>query len=155
MSAIDDMTEVNITRIISAPRDAVYKAWTNAGQLSRWWGPKDFTNPVCEIDVRESGKIHIDMRDPDGKMHPMDGTFHDIIDPSVLVFTTSAFKDADGKHQLETVNTITFNEENHATSLNVRAVVIRANGEAKAAIEGMEEGWSQSLDRLEQMFRQD
>ena len=44
--------EITITRMFDAPRAAVFRAWTDAGQLAQWWGPKGFTNPVCEIDVR-------------------------------------------------------------------------------------------------------
>ena len=43
--------ELTITRLFAAPRELVFRAWTDPQQLARWWGPKDFTNPVCEVDA--------------------------------------------------------------------------------------------------------
>ena len=57
--------EVTITRVFDAPRATVFRAWTDADRLARWWGPKGFTNPVCEIDARVGGAIRIHMRRPD------------------------------------------------------------------------------------------
>jgi len=57
--------EVTITRVFDAPCATVFRAWTEADRLARWWGPKGFTNPVCEIDARVGGAIRIHMRSPD------------------------------------------------------------------------------------------
>ena len=51
-----------IKRVFNAPRTLVFKAWTDPKQLVQWWGPKDFTNPVCEVDVRSGGTMSIHMR---------------------------------------------------------------------------------------------
>lgn len=152
MSGDDNLIEVNITRVLNAPRSVVFKAWTNAEMLAKWWGPKDFTSRVSHIELKDGGKMHIDMKGPDGVIYPMEGALHDIIEPSLLVFTTTGFKDANGKPQLETLNTITFNEENYNTLLNLRAVVIRAEEEATETVKGMEAGWNQSLDKLAAIF---
>jgi uncharacterized protein YndB with AHSA1/START domain len=61
-----------MTRVFDAPRELVFKAWTEPERLKRWWGPKGFTNPVCEVDVRPGGAIRIDMRAPDGVVYPLD-----------------------------------------------------------------------------------
>ena len=55
-----------LTRLIGAPRERVWKAWTDPKQFAKWWGPHHFTCPVCEIDVRPGGKIYLHMKDPDG-----------------------------------------------------------------------------------------
>jgi len=47
--------ELVITRIVDAPRQVVFTAWTDPERLKYWWGPKDFTNPVCELDDRHEG----------------------------------------------------------------------------------------------------
>lgn len=70
-SVIDELV---LTRTFDAPRELVFKAWTDAKQLAEWWGPKGFTNPVCDIDVRPGGAIRIDMTGPDGTVYPMGGT---------------------------------------------------------------------------------
>jgi uncharacterized protein YndB with AHSA1/START domain len=57
-----------VTRVFKAPRTLVFKAWTDPKHLVQWWGPKDFTNPVCEVDVWSGGTMRIHMRDPDGAL---------------------------------------------------------------------------------------
>jgi uncharacterized protein YndB with AHSA1/START domain len=56
--------ELILTRILGAPRSLVFRAWTDPKHLARWWGPRGFSNPVCELDVRPGGLIRIDMRGP-------------------------------------------------------------------------------------------
>ena len=48
-----------MTRTFNAPRQVVFQAWTDPERLKRWWGPKHFTNPVCELDLRPGGAIHM------------------------------------------------------------------------------------------------
>ncbi len=50
-----------ITRVFNAPREIVWKAWTDPKQMAKWWGPHEFTNPVCKMDVRPGGEILIHM----------------------------------------------------------------------------------------------
>ena len=92
---------------ISAPPEVVFRAWTDAKQLAEWWGPKGFTNPVCEVDTRLGGAIHIHMRAPDGMVYPMTGRFMEIDRPHRLVFTTAAI-DSEGRPMFEVLNTVIF-----------------------------------------------
>lgn len=140
--------ELVITRVFDAPRSRVFNAWTVQKDLAQWWGPKGFTNPVCELDVRPGGGIRIDMTGPDGVVYPMKGAFHEIAPAERLVVTTSAFEDEEGNPLLEVLNTVTFAEHNRKTKLTLQAVVVKSAPEVEAALDGMEEGWSQSLDRL-------
>src|SRR5438552_10577117 len=55
------------TRIFDAPRERVYKAWTDPKQLAQWFPPEGFTAPVCQLDVRVGGAIRIDMKGPEGE----------------------------------------------------------------------------------------
>lgn len=88
--------EVTITRIFDAPPELVFKAWTDPTLVAQWWGPKGFTNAVCEFNVLPGGSIRIDMRGPDGVVYPMKGIFHEIVKPERIVLTTSAFEDKEG-----------------------------------------------------------
>ncbi len=117
--------ELFITRIFNAPRNIVFKAWADTKHMAQWWGPKDFTNPVCELDVHPGGSIRIDMTGPDGVVYPMGGTFHEIIEPERLVFTSTAFENEEDNWQLEALNTVTFTEQNGKTKLTLHAVVIK------------------------------
>ncbi len=137
-----------LSRVFDAPRDLVFKAWTDPRHVARWWGPNGFTNPVCELDVRPGGAIRIDMRGPDGVVYPMKGVFHEIVEPEWLVFTSSALEDEKGNPQLVVRFTVTFDEHNGKTKLTVRAVVVTSGPAAAGALAGMEQGWKEMLDRL-------
>jgi uncharacterized protein YndB with AHSA1/START domain/pimeloyl-ACP methyl ester carboxylesterase len=140
--------EVVITRTIDAPRELVFEAWTDPKHMAQWWGPRYFTNPVCELDVRPGGAILVHMLGPDGTVYPMKGIFREIVKPERLVFTSGAFEDEDGNPRLESLTTVTFTEFDGKTKLTVHAVVTRAEPGVEGALAGMEEGWSQSLDKL-------
>ncbi len=142
--------ELTLKRTFDAPRELVFKAWTDEKLMALWWGPTGFTNPVCELDPRPGGKFYIVMRGPDffpGDF-PTTGTFQEIDEPKRLVFTTKAFEDEKGESMLETINTVTFDEVNGKTELTLHIVVVKAAPSAAGALEGMEPGWSQSLDKL-------
>jgi uncharacterized protein YndB with AHSA1/START domain len=140
--------ELVIARTFDAPRELVFNAWTDPSQLVHWWGPKGFTNPRCEADVRPGGKIRIDMRAPDGTIYPMGGEFREITPPDRIVFISCAL-DADGNSIFDILNTVTFSQQEGKTILNLRAEVIRADANAPQYLAGMQEGWQLSLDRLE------
>jgi len=140
--------DVVITRVFDAPRALVWKAWTDPNQVAQWWGPKYFTTPVCEMDVRPGGAILIQMRGPDGALYLNKGVFHEIAEPERIVFTSLAFEDDAGNHQIEALNTVTFEEHNGKTKFTLRAVVVKSTPEVAGALAGMEEGWNLSLDKL-------
>ncbi len=138
-----------ITRVFDAPRALVFKAWTETRHVTQWWGPKGFSNPVCEMDVRVGGTLRIHMRAPDGVVYPMSGVFEEIVPPERLVFVSSAL-DGDGKSMFDILNTVLFAEQHGKTTLTLQARVISATALAPQYLKGMEMGWTQSLDRLEQ-----
>jgi len=142
---------VTLTRLFKAPRALVFEAFTNAKHLAEWWGPKGFTNPVCEIDARPGGAILIHMTMEGTEFsHPMTGTVHEVVPNERLVFTAVA-RDANNDVLLESHTTVTFRDEGGATRLTVEA---RAKGRqpiARMMLAGMQEGWSQSLDKLDEL----
>jgi uncharacterized protein YndB with AHSA1/START domain len=138
-----------ITRVFDAPRALVFKAWTETRHVAQWWGPKGFTNPVCEMDLRVGGKLRIHMRAPDGVVYPMKGVFEEIVAPARLVFVSSAL-DGEGKSMFDVLNTVLFAEQGGKTTLTLQARVISVTALAPQYLKGMEMGWTQSLDRLEE-----
>jgi uncharacterized protein YndB with AHSA1/START domain len=141
-------SEVVLTRVFDAPRALVFEIWTEPHHLAKWWGPRDFTNPVCELDVRVGGKILIHMRAPDGTVYPMTGTFREIVAPERLVFT-AIVEDRNGRALLEGLVTVTFEDEGGKTRLTVREKAVALQPVAGPMLAGMEAGWAQSLYRLE------
>src|SRR5229473_7479740 len=139
--------ELVFTRVLSAPRSRVFTAWTDPKQVAQWWGPHGFTNPVCDLDVRPGGAIRIHMRGPDGTVYPMTGVYNEVVEPERLVFTSAAL-DADGNPMFEVLTTVTFAEQGGKTKQIMRARVINTTAQAAPYIAGMEQGWTQSLERL-------
>jgi len=140
--------EDTITRIFAAPRALVFATWTDPKHLAQWWGPKGFTNPVCEFDARVGGVFRIHMRGPDGTIYPMKGEIRELIAPERLVFTSIAL-DGDGNHIIEGLTTVIFTEVGGKTRMTLHA---RAGAVAEIAVsylQGMEAGWTQSIDKLE------
>jgi uncharacterized protein YndB with AHSA1/START domain len=156
-NAATNPAETMITRLIDAPRDLVWKAWTDPQQIAQWWGPHGFSNPLCEWDARPGGAILVHMRGPKGSpfdfIMPMKGKFHEVLAPERLVFSSSAIEDNAGNAQLEVHNTVTFAENNGKTTLTVYAKVMKVLPAAAQALAGMEQGWSQSLERLAALLR--
>jgi uncharacterized protein YndB with AHSA1/START domain len=139
--------EVNITRIFDAPRELVFKMWTDPALVEKWWGPKDFINPVCKLDARVGGSMRIVMQGPDGMKYPTRGIFTEITEHERIVFTN--IKEGDnGEAQLEVLNTVTFMEENGKTKMTLRATVVKSTPEACGSVDGMNVGWNQSIDRF-------
>ena len=138
-----------MTRVFDAPRELVFKAWTETKHLAQWWGPKRFTNPVCEMDVRVGGAIRIHMRAPDGVVYPMTGVFQEIVVPERLVFVSSALDDR-GNSMFDVLSIVTFADQGAKTALTLQLRVIQATAAAPQYLKGMEMGWTQSLDRLGQ-----
>lgn len=139
--------EIDITRVLDAPRDLAFRLWTEPRHMAQWWGPKDFTNPVCDMDARPGGAMRIVMRAPDGAEHPMTGLFHEVVAPERLVFTAVA-RDASGNPLLEALTRVTFADMGGKTKLTVHATGVGIAAAAPQMLDGMEEGWTQTVDRL-------
>jgi uncharacterized protein YndB with AHSA1/START domain len=87
-----------VTRIIDAPLEMVWKAWTDPEQVKRWWGPKNYISPTCKIDLREGGKYIFCMRAPEdqgGQDSYTSGVYKEIVPMERLEFTQS-LSDQDG-----------------------------------------------------------
>ena len=145
--SLAETRELTLVRVIDSPRELVFSAWTDPHHLAQWWGPRGFTNPVCDVDMRPGGAIRIVMRGPDGADYPMIGSFREIVWPARLVFTAVA-QDKDGKPLIESLTTVTLDGEGDKTKLTVHARATSPVASGAQMLEGMEAGWTQSLERL-------
>jgi uncharacterized protein YndB with AHSA1/START domain len=143
---VADIADMTIVRVVDAPRALVWKAWTDPQHLANWFGPKQFTNPVCEADVRPGGTMRITMRGPDGTLYPMVAVYDEVVELERLVWTTSVEHAENVSFEIRQVTT--FAERDGKTELTLQAFVLRATPESAGALGGMHEGWSQSLDKL-------
>jgi uncharacterized protein YndB with AHSA1/START domain len=147
--------ELVITRVFDAPRDLVFKAWTEPECLMRWWGPKGFTTPFCKIDLRPGGVFHHCMRTPDGRDYWSNGVYRKIVVPEWIVYT-DFFSDAEGNlvqpthygmspdWPSEMLVTVTVAEHDGKMKVTVTASV----PESLAKRVGARQAWASSLDRL-------
>lgn len=135
-----------LTRVFDAPRELVWKAWTDPKHLVQWFGPHGFTNPVCELDLRPGGVWRHVMRGPDGNDYPMFTIFREVVVPERLVFLSYV---PDRENSLfEILNIATFTGQGGKTKFTLEAQVLKSTPEAAPMLAGMEAGWSQSLERL-------
>lgn len=149
----DSAREVEIVRVYDAPRELVFRAWTDPTHLARWWGPEHFTNPVCEVDARVGGKLRIVMRAPDGNDYPMRGVFQEVVAPERLVFSNIAVDEKD-QPIIEGLTIVTFAEQGGKTKLTLRTRGTAVKPVAIQYLQGMEMGWSQSLTKLAALLTQ-
>lgn len=146
--------EVLITRVFDAPRELIFKAWTDPEHLARWFGPEIFTIPVCEVDPRVGGAWRIVMRAPDGTEYPGGGVYREFVEPERLVFTNNAV-DKEGNIVIAGLTTVVFADEAGKTKLTMQTRGTAMVSYAAAYLAGMEAGWAQSLEKLAVVLARD
>ncbi|MBD0322767.1 MAG: SRPBCC domain-containing protein [Aldersonia sp.] len=145
--------EFTISREFDAPRELVFRAWTDPEQLAKWCGPRGFHTPISSIsmDARPGGVHRMTMvEDDSGDEYVSAGVYREIVPPERLVFTwgdptlTGAEPEGTRGGEHESVITVTFAEEQGKTIMTFH---LRAPGPFSPE-DGAQEGWSQALDRL-------
>ena len=139
--------ELLLSRIIDAPRERVFAAWTR--HLPEWWGPHGMTTPVCEMDLRPGGAFRTVMRAPDGTEYPTRGIFAEVVPNERIVFT-DAFDAGWIPHPGAFFTAIvTFEALPGArTRYTARALHWTVENRDKHEKMGFHQGWGESLDRL-------
>jgi len=135
--------ELVITRILDAPRDVVFRAWTEPDRVARWWGPQGFVTTYCDMDIRPGGAFRVCMRSPEGAEHWKQGIYREIVAPERLAFTF-AWEDAEGKPGHQTLVTVTLADRGGRTELTLHQAVF----EAVAARDDHRRGWTSTLQRF-------
>jgi len=140
--------ELMLTRLIDAPREKVYLAWTDAGLLKQWFAPLPYTTPVAELDVRPGGSAFIVMRGPDGKDLPNHGVYLEVV-PNQRLVSTDAYTQAWEPSEKPFMTLIlTFEDEGGKTryTARVRHWTV-ADREAHEKM-GFHQGWGICADQL-------
>jgi len=143
--------EIVFTRVFDAPRAAVFEAWTKPEQVARWFDPRGFPLPVCEIDLRPGGAYRFVMRGADGKDYPMSGVYRAIVPPERLVYTECL----DDEPNSETLITLTLEEHDGRTTMRSTALYRTAADRDEFIRMGVEAGATRTLDRLADLLKQD
>ncbi len=152
LAAIPDDRRLEIERELPAPREVVWKMFADPYHLSRWWGPKGFTNPVCEIDLRPGGRWHHVMRSPDGRDFPTDSEFVEVTPPERIVYRNAAATDAvfGDNPPPSFLRVLTFEAlPGNRTKLTLNAYFDTAANKDAVIRRGFREGTLESYDKLE------
>jgi uncharacterized protein YndB with AHSA1/START domain len=147
-AATEPLPELTFTRTFEAPRELVFKVWTDPYHIAQWWGPHGFKIPVSKVDARVGGRFEVHMLGDDGTLLPSIGEFQEVVAPERIVFTSN-LEGPDGRRLIEVVNTVTLDDDRGRTKMTLHIKVMHAAPEIADKLAGMEEGWSQSLERLE------
>ncbi len=145
-------TTLQITRTFNAPREKVFRAWTDPQALKQWFAPfDDYSVSLAEADLRVGGKYRIQMKAPNGDMYTVGGTFREVIAPEKLVYTWAweggASCGAAGQEH-ETLVTVEFHERRTSTQ-----VILTHERFADAAERDKhDQGWTGCLNRLPQVL---
>ena len=138
--------EILLTRVFDAPRDLVFKVWTDPEHVARWWGPRGFTNTIHEMDVRPGGVWRFTMHGPGGVDYLNKIVFIEVARPERLVYDHGGGEDGDSDRFHAT---ITFTEEGGKTRVTMRTLFVSAAERDRVIKEyGAIEGGNQTLDRL-------
>jgi uncharacterized protein YndB with AHSA1/START domain len=147
--------EVFIERVFAAPRELVFRAWTDPKQLAAWFAPNGCTIEYRQLDVRTGGSFHSCIHTPDGKECWCIGVYREVVPPERIVMTMeiagaegnaidAKAAGMDPEWPSETVVTITFAESPAGTKLTLHQSV----SESLAKRTGAHPSWLQMLDRL-------
>ncbi|MBE0596836.1 MAG: SRPBCC domain-containing protein [Desulfuromonadales bacterium] len=144
-----------ITRVFDAPREQVWKAWTDPEEAMRWWGPKGFTTPYCKIDLRVGGAYHNCMRSPEGQDFWSTGVYREIV-PLERIVCTDSFADEKGNvvpathygmnadFPEEMLVTVTLEDHEGKTKLTLQHAGLPPGKD----LDDCRAGWNESFDKL-------
>jgi uncharacterized protein YndB with AHSA1/START domain len=135
--------EITLTRVLDAPREAVWRAWTEPGQLARWWGPPGWSTPLESItmDVTPGGAFRLTSVAEDGTEMPMEGVYREIVEPERLVLE----EPAEGTWHDGAVSVLTLADLGDGRTEMVVSTTIQTTDEMRATAEA---GMSGTFDRL-------
>ena len=153
---MENKKELILERVFDASCEEVWKVWTDPEMLKQWWGPDNVTIPECEVDLRVGGKFYIVMEAGEamgpykGLLWPMMAEYT-VVEPNAkLAYTANAWTEGQSKEDTMNDQTteITFAEENGKTKVTVVATIHQVGPMAGGAVQGMEYGFNQQLDKL-------
>lgn len=139
-----DGEKLEITRLLAAPPEKVFEAWTDAGIVARWFAPGNMTAKITELDAQPGGQFRIEMSDPEGATHTAVGTYEEVATNSRLVFSWGW----EGSPTPQTQVTVELNPAGGKTEM----VLIHSGFPSAEARDQHMHGWSGSTAKLEALF---
>lgn len=139
--------EIVISRLLDAPRELVWKVWTEPEHVAKWWGPNGFSTTIEEMDVRPGGVWRQTLHGPDGTHYPNKSVFIEVVKPQRIVFKHGGSKE--GAQGVTFTATWTFEAVGNQTRVTMRSIFPTAADRDRVVREfGAVEGGKQTLSRL-------
>lgn len=159
-SAAATERELVIARVFDAPRELVWKAWTESEHIAAWWGPEGFSTRVEENDFRAGGKTRYVMVGPDGTEYPVGGVIKEIV-PQERIVTTDEFEEgyeykdiAEADLPQGVIMTVLFEDLGQQTKLTLHIAHPTPEERRKHEEMGVVGGWQSSFDCLDEYLRE-
>ena len=146
MSQTEDLS-LEIRRLIKAPRDRVYAAWTDPAQLKQWFGPENVQTRELVADARVGGKVVWDLINSEGEKMTMRGEYRELQPGKRIVFSWQWEDDEDWENHISIV-TVELADAEGGTELRLTHEQL-PNEESR---DGHTRGWNSALDKLEKFF---
>lgn len=140
--------ELWITRWFDAPRELVFKAYTDPEAIPQWWGPAHLSTSVEALEPRAGGQWRFVQRDPEGNFHAFHGVFHEVTAPQRIV-QTFEYAGAPGHVQLET---LMLEESGGRTKMTAHSVFESVEARDGMVAAGMEGGFNEGMERLTRLL---
>lgn len=141
------MTSFTLTRLLSAPPQVVWEAWTDASAFRRWMGPIGWDITDCAIDLRPGGRWTTTQRSPDGALHPTGG-YYLTVDPPRLLGFNWILTDPAGTVVMEAEHHLRLAAREGGTELTLEIRVLTAGPGSEAFVAGVKAGWTGTLGKL-------
>ncbi|WP_367873658.1 SRPBCC family protein [Luteolibacter sp. Populi] len=148
-----EQRELVLTRLIDAPREKVYRCWTESELVKKWFAPLPWTTPHAEMDVRPGGSSLIVMAGPDGTEFPNRGVYLEVVPNERLVSTDAYVKAWEPSEKPFITIELTFADEDGKTRYTARVLHWTVADRQQHEQMGFHQGWGQCTDQLEELAR--
>jgi uncharacterized protein YndB with AHSA1/START domain len=156
MNTIDDTSRkiqpapLRVSRVFSAPRETVFKAWSSAEHVKQWFCPKNYSVPEATVEMRVGGRFEVCMRSPEGLEHWTKGTFTEVVAPERLTIDHHVIDPCGGGPLFSAITQVKFSAAPDGTLMEVvQSYTVADMAQVEPMLKGAPEGWRQTLDKLE------
>jgi uncharacterized protein YndB with AHSA1/START domain len=156
MNKIDDTSRkiqpapLRVSRIFSAPRETMFKAWSSADHVKRWFCPSGYSVPQATVEMRIGGRFEVCMRSPEGMEHWTKGMFTEVVAPERLTIDHHVIDPCGGGPLFSAVTQVRFSAAEGGTRMDVvQTYTVFDAAQVEPMLKGAPEGWRQTLDKLE------
>jgi uncharacterized protein YndB with AHSA1/START domain len=141
---------LRVSRVFAAPRETVFKAWSSADHVKRWFCPNGYSVPDATVEMRVGGRFEVCMRSPEGLEHWTKGTFTEVVAPERLTIDHHVIDPCGGGPLFSAVTQVKFGAADGGTRIDVvQTYTVLDAAQVEPMLKGAPEGWRQTLDKLE------